>query len=196
MRCRVAVQRNRLRSASLSSDCLREERLSCRHVAPRAEAKIDRLFRPVNGAVEIGPFAANLHVGLVDSPRLTGCRSQPIPAFDELRRVALHPTQDRSVGEGQAALSHHLDKITQTELVAQIPTHAKDDDFAVEMTPVEQPFEIFQLAHWLVVVKSSRVTDRRAGIAPQPSRPRRVQTAALRCPANSTETESTGEPHN
>ncbi len=25
--------------------------------------------------------------------------------------------------------------------------------FAVEMTPVEQPFEIFQLAHWLVVVK-------------------------------------------
>ncbi|MGF6638005.1 hypothetical protein OKW39_005221 [Paraburkholderia sp. MM6662-R1] len=51
------------------------------------------------------------------------------------------------MGEGQAALSHHLDKITQTELVAQIPTHAKDDDFAVEMTPVEQPFEIFQLAH-------------------------------------------------
>ena len=68
----------------------------------------------------------------------------------------------------EVPLGDHLDKITQTELVAQIPTHAKDDDFAVEMTPVEQPFEIFQLAHWLVVVKSSRVTDRRAGIAPQP----------------------------
>jgi hypothetical protein len=32
------------------------------------------------------------------------------------------------------------------------------------MTPVEQPFEIFQLTHWLVVVKSSRVTDQGAGI--------------------------------
>jgi hypothetical protein len=41
------------------------------------------------------------------------------------------------VGEGQAVLSHHLDKITQTELVAQISTHAEDDDFAFEMTPVE-----------------------------------------------------------
>jgi RNA polymerase sigma-70 factor, ECF subfamily len=56
MRCRVAVQRNRLRSASLNSDCLREERLCDRRVAtqaneiailvaPHAEAKIDRLSR-------------------------------------------------------------------------------------------------------------------------------------------------------
>ncbi|MGF6870851.1 hypothetical protein OKW35_000305 [Paraburkholderia sp. MM5477-R1] len=67
------------------------------------------------------------------------------------------------MGEGQAALSHHLDKITQTELVAQIPTHAKDDDFAVEMTPVEQPFEIFQLAHLArgrQKLKSNRPTHR------------------------------------
>ena len=72
------------------------------------------------------------------------------------------------MGEGQAAFSHHLDEIAQTALVAQIPTHTKDDDFAVEMTPAEQPFEIFQLAHWLVAVKSPRVTDRRIGIALQP----------------------------
>ncbi|CAB3807738.1 hypothetical protein LMG28688_06601 [Paraburkholderia caffeinitolerans] len=36
------------------------------------------------------------------------------------------------------------------------------------MTAVEQPLQIFQLAHWLVIVKSSRLTDRRFGIAPQP----------------------------
>src|SRR4051812_2462726 len=170
MRRRAAVQRDRLRSASLSPDCLREERLCSRHVAPGAEAKIDRLSRPVNGAVEIGPFAANLHVGLVDAPRPTGCRGRPVPAFDELRRVALHPTQDRRVCQRQAAFGHHLDKIAQTELVAQIPTYAKDDDFAVEMTAVEQPLQIFQLAHWLAIVKSLRLTDRRIGIAPQPFR--------------------------
>ena len=168
MRCRVAIQRDRLGRASLSPDCLREERLCCRHVAPGAEAKIDPLSRPVNSAVEIGPFAANLHIGLVDSPGLTGGRSKPIPAFDELRRVALHPMQDRSVGEGQAAFSHYLDKIAQAELVAQIPTHAEDDDFAVEMTPVEQTLQISRLAHWLVGGKISGVTDRRDGIAPQP----------------------------
>jgi len=50
MRCRVAVQRDRLGSASLSPDCLREERLCCRHVPLGAEVKIDRLPRPVNGA--------------------------------------------------------------------------------------------------------------------------------------------------
>jgi hypothetical protein len=72
------------------------------------------------------------------------------------------------LSEGQAAFSHHFDKVAQTELLAQIPPHAKDDDFAVEMTPVEQPFEFFQLARWLVVVKSSKVTDRRAEIALQP----------------------------
>jgi hypothetical protein len=33
--------------------------------------------------------------------------------------------------------------------------HAKDDDFTVEMTTVEQLFEIFQLAHRLVVVKTN-----------------------------------------
>ncbi|CAB3810168.1 hypothetical protein LMG28688_07166 [Paraburkholderia caffeinitolerans] len=98
-----------------------------------------------------------------------------VPAFDELRRVALHPTQDRRVGQRQAAFGHDLDKIAQTELVAQIPAYAKDDDFAVEMTAVEQPLQIFQLAHWLVIVKSSRLTDRRFGIAPQPhSQPSQV----------------------
>lgn len=44
----------------------------------------------------------------------------------------------------------------------------KDDDFAVKMTPFEQPFEIFQLAHRFAVVKGSRVTNRRIRIPPQP----------------------------
>jgi hypothetical protein len=39
------------------------------------------------------------------------------------------------------------------------------------MTIVEQPFEIFQLAHWLAVVKSARVTDQRTRIPPQPRLP-------------------------
>jgi hypothetical protein len=48
------------------------------------------------------------------------------------------------VGEGQAAFSHHLDKVAQTELVAQIPTHAKDDDFTVEMTGMRSVNDVLE----------------------------------------------------
>ncbi|WP_041759137.1 hypothetical protein [Paraburkholderia phytofirmans] len=33
---------------------------------------------------------------------------------------------------------------------------------------IEQPVDVFQLAHRLMIVKRLRVTDRRIGIAPEP----------------------------
>jgi hypothetical protein len=47
------------------------------------------------------------------------------------------------------------------------------------MTPIEQPVDAFQLAHWLVIAKSLNVTDRRTEIAPQPSQARLIEISVI-----------------
>ena len=61
-----------------------------------------------------------------------------MPAFLELRGVALDPAHDRGVRHRQAALGHHLHQVAQTELEPKIPAHAQNDDFAVEVATLEQ----------------------------------------------------------
>lgn len=155
----------------MSFDRLHKEHLGCSHIAPGTEAEIDRLSRSVNCALKIGPFATDPDTGFVNAPRLTGRYGEPIPAFDELRRVALHPAHDRRADQGKTAFRHHFrEEISKAQLVAQVLPHAKDNHFAVEMTSIEQPVDVFQLAHRLVIIKRLRVTDQRIGIAPQTRR--------------------------
>ena len=40
--------------------------------------------------------------------------------------------------QGEPAFGHHLHEITKAEFVAQIPTHAEDDYFAIEMAAFEE----------------------------------------------------------
>ena len=141
------IQRNRLRGESLALDRFREEGLGSSHIAPGAEPKIDRLASPVNCTVKIDPLASDLHVRFVDSPRLTSCRGKAVPAFDELRREALHPAHDRRMRQRQPALGHHLDQVAEAELVARVPAHAQDDDLAIEMQTVERLVDALPLAN-------------------------------------------------
>lgn len=50
-------------------------------------------------------------------------------------------------------------EVPKAELVTQVPAHTEDDNFAIEVAPVEQSVNVFQLTHWLVLVKKSSVTD-------------------------------------
>ena len=59
----------------------------------------------------------------------------------------MDPTHDRGVRQGQPAFGHHLDEITKAELVAQIPAHAEDDNFTVEMAPFEEFVHVRQAHH-------------------------------------------------
>ena len=45
------------------------------------------------------------------------------------------------------AFAHHLHEITKAELVAQIPAHAEDDNFTVEMAPFEEFVHVRQAHH-------------------------------------------------
>jgi hypothetical protein len=60
-----------------------------------------------------------------NSPSAASGPAKAIPAFDELRCIPLHPTQDGGMSKAQSALRHHLHQIAQAELVVQVPAHAQ-----------------------------------------------------------------------
>jgi hypothetical protein len=91
--------------------------------------------------------AAHFDIGLIYSPGATSGVAKAIPAFDELRCILLHPTQDGGMRKVQSALGHHLDQIAKAELVAQVSAHAQNDHFAVEMPPSKQLFDVIQFTH-------------------------------------------------
>src|SRR5665213_2912796 len=134
MRSRIAVEGDRMWRLPLMPDCLLEEGLGREHTL---------IYR----SIEVGPLAAHLNIGLIDSPGATSGPAKTIPAFDELRCIPLHPTQDGGMRKVQSALRHHLDQIAEAELVAQVPAHAQDDHLAVEMPPSKQLLDTIQFAH-------------------------------------------------
>src|SRR5262249_13433705 len=69
----------------------------------------------------------------------------------------------------QAALGHHLYQVAQTELEPQIPPHAQDDDFAVELPTFEQLRYRLQLAHRRPQPdQHAKIADRAPSLAPEP----------------------------
>jgi len=128
-------------------DCLLQEGFRCGYIAGPAEPEVDRLPTFVYRSIEVGLFAAHLDIRLIDSPGAASGPAKTIPALDELRCIPLHPTQDCGMSKVQSALRHHLDQIAEAELVAQVPAHAQDDHFAVEMPPAKQLLDAIQFAH-------------------------------------------------
>lgn len=117
---------------------LTEKSFRCLGVACRREIEVDRVPELVDGSVQIGSFAANLHIGLVDTPA-RGLRPAPVPAqalFD-LWRIFLNPAIDRRMINRHAPFSHHLFKIAVAHTVAAIPAHRPQDHIALKMAPLK-----------------------------------------------------------
>src|SRR5664279_4427207 len=171
MRSRIAVEGDRKWRLPLMPDCLLEEGLGCGYIACLAEPEVDRLSTLVHRSIEIGPLAAYPDVGLINSPGAASGPLKAIPAFNELRCIPLHPSQDGGVSKVQSALRHHLDQIAKAELVAQIPAHAQDDHFAVEVPPSKQPLDAVQFAHrWPSTLQRPMYPTGRDRFAPEPLR--------------------------
>jgi hypothetical protein len=60
------------------------------------------------------------------------------------------------VRECQTPLSHHLDKIPQAKLVAQVPANTQKDDLAIKVSPIEQLVQALQLTHYRSSVRVVR----------------------------------------
>src|SRR5512133_45214 len=78
----------------------------------------------------------------------------------------------------QAALGHQLHQVSQAQLESKIPTHAQDNDLAVEVAALEQRLHAPQLAHCRPSASSAAsIADWRPLFAPEPSgrRPRSLR---------------------
>src|SRR6266436_8601365 len=137
MRGSVAVQRDHPRGSML---CRRmgKEPLGGGYITPFAQEKINRSTLFLDRAIEVNPLALYLDVGLIHAPGVAQSPRILVPALFKVRHVALHPAQDGRMSQGDAALGHHLDQVTGAELECQVPPHAQDNNFLVEMPTPEE----------------------------------------------------------
>src|SRR5271163_4920092 len=147
MRSRIAVKGDRLWRPPPMSGGLLEEGLRCGYIACPAEPKVDRLSSLVHRSIEVGPVAAYLDIGLIDSPRAASAPTKAVPTLDELWGISPDPAQDGRMGQIKSALGHHFDQIPEAELVAQVPAYAQDDHLTIGVPPCEQLLKTAQLAH-------------------------------------------------
>ena len=138
MRGLIAIERDLMRQSPLAPERPSEERLGRGDVSLGAKQNIDGLSLFVDGTIEIGPATLDFDVGFVDALRLAHRASKAVPALFEFRGIALDPPHDRRVRQRKPTLGHHLDEITKTEFVPQIPAHAEHDDLPVEMAAFEK----------------------------------------------------------
>ena len=122
MRRCVALERDALGCAVLCLQRLAKERLGCGDIAPGTEPEVDCLALLVDRAIKIDPFAADLHVRLIDSPRAPSRAGEVVPAFFKLRRIALYPAHHRRMRKHDPPLRHHLDEVAKAQFVTQVPT--------------------------------------------------------------------------
>ena len=138
MRSLIAVERDLLRQSALALERPAEKRFGCRDVSLGAEQEIHSLSLFVDSAVKISPLAFNLHVGFVNPPGCADPAGETVPPLFEFRNIARYPAHDCGVSQGNSALSHHLHKISKTELEPEIPAQAEDNDVPVELAALEK----------------------------------------------------------
>jgi hypothetical protein len=61
--------------------------------------------------------------------------------------------------QGNASLRHDLDQIPGTQLKTQIPLHAEDNDFAIEVSSFKQIHSGELSAHSLIMAGQRRFSD-------------------------------------
>ena len=109
-----------------------------RDVPLGAQEEIDSLALFVDRAIEVGPTAFDLNIGLVDLPGDACLVGETIPSPFEFRHIAPDPAHDRRMRQRNASLGHHLHEISQAELEPEIPAHAENNDLSVEMAAFEK----------------------------------------------------------
>src|ERR1039457_3971765 len=117
---------------SVCRERLAKECLSGRNSTVAAEQEIDGLAMLVDRAVKVVPLRSDRDVRFIDSPRRANGSRESVPALLELRNVTSDPPKDRQMRDFDAALGHHLHKISIRQPISDVPAHAQLDDVGVE----------------------------------------------------------------
>ena len=98
-----------------------EEPPGSRQVTPTQQQNVNDLAVLIDGPIEIGPGASDLHICLVGEPAVTeGMAARP-RRLDELRGEPPHPPVDGDVIDGDAALGQQLLDVPLGQAVPQVP---------------------------------------------------------------------------
>src|SRR5580692_415188 len=103
----------------------RKEPLGGCNVTPFAQEKVDGSTLLIDGAIEVDPLAFDFDVGFIHTPGVADWPCVMIPALFKLRDILLHPPKNSRMGQSDAALGHHLDKVAGAEFKGQVPPHAQ-----------------------------------------------------------------------
>jgi hypothetical protein len=117
-----------------------EKALGGGQIAPLSEPELQRASVAVDRAVKIHPTAADLDIGFVDVPLASDCSLTVIEPLQQLGGVANNSAMHCRMVNGDAALSHHLPKIPQAQIVSQIPLKAEQDHGSIELPALEHCF--------------------------------------------------------
>src|SRR5688500_13564567 len=93
----------------------------------------------VNGAIEIPPPASDPDICLINVPLGSDGSLARIEALQKFGRVSDNPSVNGCVVDRDAARGHHLFKVSQAQIVSQIPPNAEQDHGSVEMPALEHP---------------------------------------------------------
>jgi hypothetical protein len=118
---RVFVRDHHLRPDAPPGDRLLEEGPSTRQVALRAQQDVHDLAGPVDGAVQIGPPAADPDVGLIRPPATADRSGVPPPFRREERPELVRPREDRPGGDVNLPLGQQVADVGGREAGAEVP---------------------------------------------------------------------------
>ena len=122
-----AVGRDLYRDRARTQQCSSKEAPRGRQVTPRRQQDVDDLAMLIDGPVEIGPPAGDLHIGLVGEPPVTGSMAAWPRSLDELRGEPLHPPVHADVVNGDTAFGQQFLDIPVGQPVPQVPADRERD---------------------------------------------------------------------
>jgi hypothetical protein len=129
----VAVKRHLTRHArERRVERFTEERLCGRDAAIAAEKEVNGLAMLIDCPVQIVPLRLDRDVRLIDAPRRADGSGKTASSLLELGHVPGNPSQDRRVGDLDAALGHHLHEVAIRQPIGDVPAHAELDYVGVE----------------------------------------------------------------
>ena len=134
----MAIDVDDPRRRAAAGQCQPQEHLRRDQVALGRQHELDGLAGRIDSAIQVGPVASNLQVGLIDPPRPIRTAQLAANPLIQNRCIPLDPAPDRDMIHGEVPLRHDLLQVTIRQRESQVPANAQEDDHVVEVPPTKQ----------------------------------------------------------
>src|SRR5436853_223506 len=111
-------------SAMVGSHQLLKEPFRRGNITLGAEHELDCLPGGVNGAIQVLPLRADLHIGFINAVRSAAHLQMRAHPLIDLWGIALDPPKNSRMIYREPSFTHHLLQIAERELVSAIPADA------------------------------------------------------------------------